>query len=109
MNEALDFAHSSGETNWLAELQRFRGELLLIRGEESAAEASFREAIAIAQRQEAMSWELRAALDLARLWQKQGEAQRGHALVADIYGRFAEGFDTPDLREAKALLDVLAP
>jgi predicted ATPase len=62
----------------------------------------------VAQRQQARSWELRAAMSLSRLWQQQGKCTEAHALLAPIYGWFTEGFDTADLQEAKALLDSLA-
>lgn len=71
------------------------------------AEACFLKAIEIAQRQQAKSWELRASTSLARLWQQQGKKKEAHKLLAEIYGWFTEGFDTADLKEAKALLDSL--
>ena len=71
------------------------------------AEACFRKAIAIAQKQQAKSWELRASTNLARLWQQQGKRAKAHQLLSEIYNWFTEGFDTKDLQEAKALLDAL--
>jgi predicted ATPase len=71
------------------------------------AEACFQQALDIARRQQAKSLELRAAMSLARLWQRQGKRAAAHALLAPIYGWFTEGFDTADLQEAKALLDAL--
>jgi predicted ATPase len=71
-------------------------------------EACFQQALEIARRQQAKSWELRAALSLSRLWQQQGKRHEAYQLLAPIYGWFTEGFDTPDLQEAKALLDELA-
>jgi predicted ATPase len=68
----------------------------------------FRQALAIARRQQAKSWELRAAMSLARLWQRQGKRADARQLLAEIYGWFTEGFDTTDLQEAKALLEALA-
>jgi predicted ATPase len=65
-------------------------------------------AIAIAQNQQAKSWELRAATSLARLWQRQGKGAEAHELLAPVYAWFTEGFDTADLQEAKVLLDALA-
>ena len=65
-------------------------------------------ALAVARRQQAKSWELRAAMSLSRLWQQQGKRAEAHALLAPIYGWFTEGFDTADLQEAKALQDTLA-
>jgi predicted ATPase len=72
------------------------------------AEDSFREALDWARRQGALSWELRAAMSLARLWRSQGKVQQARELLAPVYGWFTEGFDTRDLKEAKALLDELA-
>ena len=72
------------------------------------AEACFQQALAIARRQQAKSWELRAAISLSRLWQHQGKRDDARVLLAPIYGWFTEGFDTADLQEAKALLDRLA-
>jgi predicted ATPase len=72
------------------------------------AEACFQRALDIARHQGAKSWELRAAMSLGRLWQRQGKRAAAHALLADIYGWFTEGFDTPDLQEVKALLEGLA-
>jgi predicted ATPase len=74
----------------------------------AAAEDSFRRALTVAHRQSAKFWELRAALDLARLWRDQGKRTEAHDLLAPIYGWFTEGFDTPVLQDAKALLDQLA-
>ncbi len=72
------------------------------------AEACFQEAIAIAQRQQAKSWELCATTSLCRLWQRQGRREDAHRMLAEIYGSFTEGLDTADLREARALLDGLS-
>jgi predicted ATPase len=93
-----------------AELSRLAGELLLTRSVEHSAQAEtyFRQALAIARRQEAKSWELRAATSLARLWQQQGQRAEARELLAPIYDWFTEGFDTADLQEARALLDELA-
>jgi predicted ATPase len=71
------------------------------------AEACFQQALDVARRQRAKSWELRAAMSLARLCQQQGKRAEAHALLAPIYGWFTEGFDTADLQEAKVLLDAL--
>jgi predicted ATPase len=87
---------------------RLRGVLLTLMGDSIAAENSFRDAISLAQRQGAKFFELRAALDLARLWRDQGKVQQGRELLAPVYGWFTEGVDTRDLKEAKALLDALA-
>jgi len=91
------------------ELYRLQGELLLRQALPDApqAEASFQQALAMARRQQAKSLELRAAMSLARLWQRQGKRAEAHELLAPTYGWFTEGFDTPDLKEAKELLDDL--
>jgi len=92
-----------------AELARLEGTLRLARSTEShmEAETCFRQALAIAHRQEAKSFELRAATSLAHLWQSQGKRAEAYDLLAPIYGWFTEGFDTADLQEAKALLEEL--
>ena len=72
------------------------------------AEAYFERALTIARAQQAKSWELRAAMSLARLWRDQGKVQQARELLAPVYGWFTEGYDTRDLKEAKALLDELA-
>jgi predicted ATPase len=93
-----------------AELHRIRGELLLIQSAPAAeqAEASLQNALTVARRQSAKSWELRAAMSLSRLWQMQGKREEARQLLAGIYGWFTEGFDTADLKNAKAQLDELA-
>ncbi len=96
------------EARWcLAELLRIKAELTLAGGltATNAAEDHFHRALDCARRQGALSWELRAATSLARLWQDRGRAKAAHALLAPIYGRFTEGFATADLKAAKALLD----
>jgi predicted ATPase len=75
--------------------------------QEAEAEAWLQRALAVARRQEAKALELRAAMSLSRLWQQQGKQAEAHALLAPIYGWFTEGFDTPDLQEAKTLLEEL--
>ena len=107
----------TGERCYEAELHRQRGELLLLREakshsdqgsrEQHEAEACFQHALDVARRQQAKSLELRAALSLARLWQRQGKCAEAYDLLAPVYGWFTEGFDTADLQEAKALLDEL--
>jgi predicted ATPase len=87
-----------------------RGELLLRQGPRPTweeAEACFQQALAMARQQQAQSWELRAAMSLARLWLQQGKRAAAYELLAPIYGWFAEGFDTADLQEAKVLLEEL--
>ena len=92
-----------------AEMYRIKGELLLRQPVPDApqAEACFQQALAVARRQQARSWELRAAMSLSRLWQQQGKRAEARELLAPIYSWFTEGFDTPDLQEAKALLEDL--
>ena len=75
--------------------------------DDGAAEVSFRKAITVAQHQNAKTWELRAAMGLARLWRDQGKRDEARELLAPVYTWFTEGFDTHDLEEAKALLDAL--
>ena len=91
-----------------AELHRVRGELLRAGHDPAGAERCFSQAIDIAQQQSAKFWELRAATSLARLWSEQGRPDAARDLLAPIYGWFAEGFDTPVLKEAKAMLDELS-
>jgi predicted ATPase/class 3 adenylate cyclase len=108
--EALAIVDNTGERYWEAELHRRKGELLLIQKGQKVREVEecFRKALDIAHRQQAKSLELRAAMSLSRLWQKQGKPEEAHQLLAEIYTWFTEGFDTPDLKEAKALLEELA-
>ena len=100
------------EERWLiAELLRTKGELLLLQdapGAAAAAEGQFRQTLDWARRQGALSWELRAATSLARLWRDQHRVTEARALLGPVYGRFAEGFATADLREARSLLEQLA-
>jgi TOMM system kinase/cyclase fusion protein len=107
--EAHTLVEQQEERYWQAEVCRLRGVVLLRQPGTSAAEAEacFQQALAIARRQEAKSLELRAAMSLARLWQRQDKRAEAHELLAPIYGWFTEGFDTPDLQEAKALLAEL--
>jgi DNA-binding SARP family transcriptional activator len=105
--EAFDFVEASGERNWEPELHRLRAELLAAQGNVGGAEQSLHRALEVARELGTVSWELRAALDLARLWNTKGKAEEARALIAPIYERFTEGFDTPDLREAKTLLGEL--
>jgi len=96
------------EERWAeAELHRVRGELLSAGHDPAAAERCFSQAISIAQQQSAKFWELRAAISLARLWLEQGKRDAARDLLVPTYGWFVEGFDTPVLKEAKALLDEL--
>jgi predicted ATPase len=105
--EALAAFETSGRGDLLAEAHRLQGEQLQAVPEPTQAEDSFRQALALARRQQAKSWELRAAMSLSRLWQ-QGKQDDARELLTPIYGWFTEGFDTADLQMAKALLDALA-
>jgi predicted ATPase len=89
-------------------LHRVPGDLLNTAGDQSAAEQHYRQAIAVAERQSVKLFQLRASTSLARLWRDQGKRAEAHDLLAPIYGWFTEGFDAPDLKDAKALLDGLA-
>jgi predicted ATPase len=108
--KALEVAHHSGERYLEAELYRLKGEFLGMQSTDNMreAEACLHQALTIARHQQAKSWELRAAMSLARLWQQQGKRAEAHAMLAPIYGWFTEGFGTADLLEARALLDELA-
>ena len=88
-------------------MYRLRGDLLSAAGDQTAAEESYHRALAVARRQRAKTLELRAATSLARLWHDQGKRTEARDLLAPIYGWFTEGFDTPVLQDAKALLDQL--
>ena len=107
--ETLTAFEASGRGDLLAEAYRLQGEFLLHQSVPDAAHAEtcFQQALAIACRQQAKSWELRAALSLSRLWQRQGKRAAAYDLLAPVYGWFTEGFDTADLQEAKALLEAL--
>ena len=111
MEEALAQARRKGEFWREAELYRLQGELLLaaceVRSAELSAEECLHQALRVARRQQAKSLELRAAMSLCRLWQQQGKRNAAHDMLAAIYGWFTEGFDTPDLQDAKALLEAL--
>jgi predicted ATPase len=112
--EASAALERTGECFFEAELYRLRGDLLLKRDAqaveskvEGEAEACFRQALEIARRQQAKSWELRAMISLARLLAKESRRDEARTLLAEIYNWFTEGFETADLKEAKALLDEL--
>jgi predicted ATPase len=107
--EALTAFGASGRTDLLAEAHRLQGVLLQRQAvpDTAQAEACFQQALAIARRQQAKSWELRAATSLSHLWQQQGKDTAARELLAPIYGWFTEGFDTADLQEAQALLEAL--
>ena len=107
LREGLEIADATGEHMWDAELHRLTGTVLLAENKLDEGQASLQQAIRIAQAQQAKSLELRAARDLARLWGEQGRRAEARDLLAPVYGWFTEGFDTADLKEAKALLDEL--
>ena len=106
---ALTMLEASGRGDMLAEAYRVQGVLLLQQAAPDVVEAEtcFQQALTIARRQQARSWELRAAMSLSRLWQHQGREAAAYAVLAEVYGWFTEGFDTADLQEARALLAVL--
>jgi class 3 adenylate cyclase/predicted ATPase len=107
LDDALQLVERTGE-RWLEpELHRHKGQLLLRQGHAEAAEELYRKALSIAAEQGAKLWELRAAMSLARLRRDQGRHTEAHNLLAPVYGWFTEGFDTEDLKEAKALLEEL--
>jgi class 3 adenylate cyclase/predicted ATPase len=108
--DAFEWIRRTGERYYEAELLRHRGELLLARPtpDPSAADRCLLEALKTARRQRAKSWELRAAVSLARLWHEQDRQADARDLLARVYGWFTEGFDTADLKHAKALLDELS-
>ncbi|HSX80668.1 MAG TPA: hypothetical protein VLQ80_19110, partial [Candidatus Saccharimonadia bacterium] len=117
LDEALTVMEQTGERYYEAELHRQRGELLLLRAEKSHpaqasrdqhdAETCLQQALNVSRRQQAKSLELRAAMSLSRLWQRQGKRAEAYALLAPIYGWFSEGFDTAVLHDARALLEAL--
>ena len=110
--EALAAVDQSGARFYEAELYRLKGDLLLVQTSTGhavqEAEACFRQALTVARRQQAKWLELRAAISLSRLWQQQDKRDAARHLLAQIYGWFTEGFETPDLTEAKALLTECA-
>ena len=110
IDEATTAVETTNERWCEAELNRIAGTIALRSPEPDAtkAEAYFERALAVARRQQAKSWELRAATSLARLWRDQGKPQQARELLAPVYGWFTEGFDTRDLKEAKGLLEELA-
>ena len=109
IGEAMSAVEKTKESWYAAELNRTAGEIVRSSQEPDAtkAETYFERALAVARQQQAKSWELRASMSLARLWRDQGKVQRARELLAPAYGWFTEGFDTRDLKEAKALLDEL--
>jgi predicted ATPase len=110
LEEALVVAHDYEDMYWAPEVYRLKGDLLLRQGlsEERDAEACWHQALALARHQQAKSLELRAAMSLAHLWQRQDKGAQAHALLVPVYSWFTEGFDTADLQAARALLAALA-
>jgi predicted ATPase len=109
VDDATNQVKSTKETWHDAEVHRVAGEIALKSPQHGAAkaEAYFERALAVARQQSAKSWELRAAMSMARLWRDQGKRLEARELLAPVYGWFTEGFDTRDLKEAKALIDEL--
>lgn len=107
LGEAAQIIETTGERHNEAELHRLRGNLLYAMGDRSAAEESYHQALAVAKRQSAKLWELLSATSLARLWRDQDKGTEARDLLAQVYGWFTEGLDTPVLMQAKALLDEL--
>jgi predicted ATPase len=110
IDEAMTAVKTTKEKWYEAEVNRIAGEIALKTPEPDAAKAQayFERALAVAREQQAKSWELRAAMSMARLWRDQGKRDEARDLLAPVYGWFTEGFDTLDLKEAKVLLDELA-
>jgi predicted ATPase len=106
--EAISLMGKTKETWCEAEVHRVAGEIAMTAESSAEAEAHFEHALTVARQQQAKSWELRAAISMARLWREQGKRDEAQELLAPVYGWFTEGFDTLDLRQAKALLDELA-
>jgi predicted ATPase len=109
VSEAMDATETTKERWCEAEVNRISGEIALLQPEPSGAkaEAYFKRSLSLAGKQQAKSWELRGAMSMARLWRNQGKTQQARELLAPIYGWFTEGFDTLDLKEAKAFLEEL--
>ena len=109
LDEALQIAGRTGERWREAELNRHKGQLRLRQGYADAAEELYSRALSVSREQGAKLWELRATVSLSRLRRDQGRCPEARDLLALVYGWFTEGFDTPELKEAKALLDDLTP
>ena len=110
IGDAFTAIETTGERLFEAEVSRMAGEIALKSVDMGAAKAEtyFDRALSVARQQQAKSWELRAAMSMARLWRDQGKREEARELLTPVYGWFTEGFDTRDLKEAKALLDELA-
>jgi predicted ATPase len=109
VNEAIAAVETSEERLWEVEAYRVAGEIEWKSPDRNVVKAEdyFQHALSVARRQQAKSWELRAAMSLARLKRDQGRREEGHDLLAPVYNWFTEGFETRDLKEAKALLDSI--
>jgi predicted ATPase len=107
LDKALQIVERTGERWFEAELNRHKGQLLLREGHSETTEKLYHKALSIAQEQEAKLWELRASVSLARLRRDQGRRTEARDILVPVYGWFTEGFGTPDLKEAKSLLDEL--
>ena len=109
LKKANDSIGNTGGRYWESEIHRLKGKLLLAQSanNQNDAETAYHLAIEISRLQQAKSFELRAAMDLSRLWQCQGKKEEARKLLAEIYGWFTEGFDTADLKDAKTLLKEL--
>jgi predicted ATPase len=108
IDEAMMAAETTKERWHEADVHRLAGEIALLSPEPDAAKAYFERALSVARAQQAKSWELRAAMSMARMWRDQGKHKQAHDLLAPFYGWFTEGFATLDLKQAKVLLDALA-
>jgi predicted ATPase len=110
VDEALTLIEKTKERWYEAKVYRGAGEIALMSPEHNIAkaEAYFERSLAVARQQQAKSWELRAAMSMARLWRDQGKRDKARELLAPVYGWFTEGFDTLDLKGAKTLLDELS-
>ena len=110
IGEAVRTVETTRERWCESEVNRIAGEISLMLPEPDAVKAQnyYERALAVARQQQAKSWELRAAMSLARLWRDQGKRDEAGELLAPVYGWFTEGFDTLDLKEAKVLLEALA-
>jgi predicted ATPase len=110
IGEAITAVEAVKEKLWEAEIHRIAGEIALLSPERDVAraESHFQHALGVARAQQARSWELRTAMSMARLWGDQGKRDAARRVLSPVYGWFSEGFDTRDLKEARASLDVLA-
>jgi len=108
MSEAITLIEKEDELHWAADLNDQKARLLLAMGDAESAEACLKNAVEIARHQHAKSWELRVTKSLCRLWQQQGKNAQAKKMLSELYNWFTEGFDTPDLVEARRLLQEMA-